>query len=67
MELTDKERAVFVVLITEIGRDLSELAKHPDLPQHGETRPLMLEMIRKLQIMAEMVRHSDSDRRISLS
>lgn len=59
--MTEEERAGLAILIGEAGQILRKLFEHPDLPQHGPTRPLILMLLERLKGMMLIVRESQKD------
>jgi len=46
--MTDEERAKLKLLVDEMVKLMWALKNHPDLPQHGDTRTILLAMIERL-------------------
>ena len=55
--MTEDERAVMKQLLDELVKLVWALKDHPDLPQHGDTRPILLAMIERLMGMNKLLKH----------
>lgn len=54
--MTENERDALKQILDEQVKLVWALSNHPDLPQHGDTRPILLGMIERLKRMNDILK-----------